>query len=163
MIKLRRAELNSVYNFLDNTKLNRISNTTIRNTILKIILTGKKESEVSLNSIGEIRNKFFGEFPEEELVEFQDSVNKITQLIRDGKHEEANAVDAEASKKYPKILDAYRSFNEALNDLQKEVVEVNIEPISMEEFLDAMVGQDLDITGDIITKLTPIFENGSEN
>ena len=163
MIKLKRKELNRVYSILDTVKLNKIDDAEIRKVVLRIVLGGKKDAAIMQNDVEDTRRKYFDEFKSEDLIAFQDGINEVTKLLIQNKKEEAAALDKKLGKKYPKLLKAYQSFNSAITELQNDEVELNIEPVSSEDFVEAMLGQDLDITGNFLESFTSIFKNESGN
>ena len=163
MIKLKRKELNRIYSILDTVKLNKIDDAEIRKVVLRIVLGGKKDATIMQNDVEDTRRKYFDEFKSEDLIAFQDGINEVTKLLIQNKKEEAAALDKKLGKKYPKLLKAYQSFNSAITELQNDEVELNIEPVSSEDFVEAMLGQDLDITGNFLESFTSIFKNESEN
>jgi len=163
MIKLKRKELNRIYSILDTVKLNKIDDAEIRKVVLRIVLGGKKDAAIMQNDVEDTRRKYFDEFKSEDLIAFQDGINEVTKLLIQNKKEEAAALDKKLGKKYPKLLKAYQSFNSAITELQNDEVELNIEPVSSEDFVEAMLGQDLDITGNFLESFTSIFKNESGN
>lgn len=164
MIKLKRSHLNQVYALFDNkAKLNKIEDAAVRKLVLRVILDGKKESAALQNDIDAARTKFFDEFTPEDLQTVQGKLNEITNLLQQGKPEEAITVDNEVSTKYPEITKAFISFQEAIKELEQEEVELNVNPVLLEQFVDAMVGQEIEVTGKLLEALSPLFENESEN
>ena len=90
-------------------------------------------------------------------------MTELSELFKKGNVEEALDKDAELSNKYPEITEAYKGFNQALVDLHEESVTINTEKIDMDAFIDAMIGQDIEINGKTLDVLSPIFNDESEN
>lgn len=161
MIELKNYQLDEIISILNKVQLNKITDAEMRKNILKFVLLMPKKLESVKSEIDETRKKFFGEFKEEDLNKFQIALNEISELIKDGKTTEALKKDAEVSKEFPEIVTAYKNFNDAINYLQKETVELTLEPIKVEDFIDAMTGQDITISAKEINILNPIFVNES--
>lgn len=163
MIRLKRVQLNQIYSILDTVKLNKIEDSVVRKLVLKIIIEGKNDVGAIQNEIATSRSKFFDGFPKEDLDIVQNNINTISSMLSEGKHKEAMELDAETYKQYKDIVEAYNTFQNTIREFEQEEIELNISPISLEQFVDAMVGQDLDITGGLLETLSPIFENEPEN
>lgn len=163
MINLKRSELNSIYTILKDVKLNKIKDSDVRQFVLRIILEGKKDNDALMSDNETIRSKFFDEFPSEDLNVFQDAINKITILVNTGKSAEAHDLDVKTCSDYPELTAAFQNYNTASKELRNEEISLNIEPVTVEKFVDAMIEQELDLTGNIIEELSPIFKYDSEN
>jgi len=163
MIKLKKSELDSVHRFLDKLKLNKIYNSDVRKIILRVLLDTKKQIEVMQTEVEAIRKKFFSEFSKEDINKFQDIVNNISTLISEQRQEEALELDKNTTEKYPDLVVAYKGFTEAIKELQSEEIEINVEPIGLDEFVVAMSDQTVDITGKTLDMLNMLFKNDSEN
>lgn len=157
MIEIKKSELNGIYEFLNEIKLNKITSPDVRRTILKLVVHIPKAIEDVQKSINEIRNRFFEEFAKEDLAEFQNSLNLITDLLRSGNFEEASLRDKETTGKYPEIVVAYKNFNDSLLELQNETVSFEIDPMDMSDFIDGLSNQDVDVTAKELTLLKSIL------
>ena len=163
MIEIKRNALDVIYRFVDNIQLNKITDPIVRKLILKLVIEGKKSAENAEKDIVEIRNKFFNDFKNEDLNAFQEGLNNLTALYRENKIKEALELDHDMTEKYPEITKAHQGFSQALAELEEEPITINIEPVSMDAFIDAMVGQNVELTGRQLDMLSPIFENEPES
>lgn len=163
MIEVKRKNLEEIYSIMDQIQLNKITDANVRKLVLKLVLEGKKKANTMKEDVEEIRKKFFNGFENEDLEVFQKGLTEMSELFRETKIKEALDKDAELSNKYPEITEAYKGFNQALIDLQDELVPINTEKVNMDAFIDAMVGQDIEINGKTLDVLSPIFNDESEN
>ena len=162
-MKITKFQLNQIYQLVDKIKLNKISDTSLRHSLLKLIIEGKKNKEELEKDTNAIRSKFFDDFNDDDRNAFQEGLFEISKLLTEGKTSESLTKDKELSEKYPEITEAYKSYGIALNELQNECVLVDITPVDIEVFVDSMLGQDLVISGDQLEIFNPIFNNGSES
>lgn len=163
MIELRKLQLREIYDFVNRLQLNKVTDAKVRKTVLKLILELPKTIDGLQKDVDETRNKILGEFKQEDLQEFQKGINEIDELIRNNKHAESMEKDKELSEKYPEITKAYGMFIASVNDLYGEKVELNIDKINTDDFVEAMIGQDVTISGQQINLLAPIFNDESED
>lgn len=164
MIEIKKNQLNDVYVVLDKIKLNKISSSEVRKTILKLVLEIPKAIDNIQKEVEECRKRFFGEFANEELVEFQEQLHKIAELIKTNDVEAAHTKDAETVTKFPKLTEAYKNFNDALIELNNDNwCDMLIEQIKIDDFVESMANQDIDITAKELSILAPIFKNEPEN
>lgn len=163
MIELKKLQLNEIYNFVNQIQLNKVTDASVRKTILKLVLELPKLIDNVQKDIDETRKKLLGEFEQTDLNTFQNGLNEIENLVRSGKVEEFRVKDKELSEVYPEITKAYNIFINSLNDLYNETVELNIDKVNIDLFIDSMIDQSVNISGPQIALLTPIFENESED
>lgn len=161
MIELKKLQLNEIYNFVNQIQLNKVTDASVRKTILKLVLELPKLIDNVQKDIDETRKKLLGEFEQTDLNTFQNGLNEIENLVRSGKVEEFRVKDKELSEVYPEITKAYNIFINSLNDLYNETVELNIDKVNIDLFIDSMIDQSVNISGPQIALLTPIFENES--
>jgi len=161
MIELKKLQLNEIYNFVNQIQLNKVTDASVRKTILKLVLELPKLIDNIQKDIDETRKKLLGEFEQTDLNTFQNGLNEIENLVRSGKVEESRVKDKELSEAYPEITKAYNIFIDSLNGLYNETVELNIDKVNIDLFIESMVGQSVNISGPQIALLTPIFENES--
>lgn len=163
MIKIKKAELISIGKRFDTIKLNKVSNTDVRKTILKIVLESKRISENIQKDVDTTRERFFSEFSMEDLNKFQTKLDAVKTLYQTGKGKEfVENVDAIA-KEFPEINDAYNKFMMEVNALHEEEIDINIDKINIDVFVDALCEQDVDVTPSYLETLSSILENDVEN
>ena len=163
MINLEKNKLNAVYEIFDKIHLNKIVDSEIRKKVLKFIIAISKELDSMRNDIEQMKIKYFSGFNDEEKQEFQLALSEVASFIRNNALESARAKDIETSEKYPELTKAYLSLNTDLVELQKETVSLNVEKFDLDSFLDAMVGQPINISMKELDILNPIFNNDSES
>lgn len=163
MIELEKSQLEAIYAILDKVQLNKIFDAEIRKSILKLVLAVSKELDSMRRDIEQMKTKYFSEFSKEDKQAFQNGVFEVEKLVRANELEEAKVKDIETSEKYPELTKAYLALNNDLAELQKEKISLNIEKFSLDSFLDAMVGQPINITMKELNLLNSIFNNDSEN
>ena len=160
MIELKKVQLREIYNFVNQLQLNKISDASVRKTILKLVLEIPKELDSLQKDVDETRNKILGEFTPEDLQIFQNGINEIDAALKENKSEIATEKDKELSTKYPELTKAYGVFINAVNDLYNETVKFsNIDKLNVDVFVDSMLEQDVTISATQVTLLTPIFND----
>ena len=163
MIELKKAQLNQIYEILDKFQLNKITNANVRKSILKLVLLIPKKIEEIAEDINKATQKYFSEFKNDDLLKFQSGLDNIKELLRENKTIEANAIDLQLSSEFPDIVKAYKSFNADLIDMDNEIIRFEIEKINLDDFVDASVGQPVDISTKELNILNPILNNEFEN
>lgn len=163
MIEVKRSNLNEIYQFVDSVQLNKITNPEVRKLVIKLVLEGKKNIDNTRKETEDVRAKYFDNFKSEDLEAFQNGLNEMSTLFRQNQVQEALNKDAELSEKYPEITEAFKGFNQTVAELQDESISIQVDPVSIEDFIDAMVGQNIEFTGKEIDRFNWIFKNDSEN
>lgn len=156
-MEIKKNQLNSVYEIVNKIKLNKIYNSDIRKSILKLVIGLPKEIESLSKDISATRDRFFADFKKEDLEGFQKGINELMVLMNSGNSEEGLAKDKEIASTYPELTKAYGLLNQAVSDLYEEFVELSVEKINVSEFLDAMTEQEIDITAKELATLKPIL------
>lgn len=163
MIELKKGQFSEIYGILDKIQLNKILNADVRKTILKVILSISKSIKTAEEDIDNMKKRYFAEFKPEDLQDLQNILNEINWLIRSNKIEEAKAKDLEATNKYPEICKAITSLNADLVEMNEESVQYNIEKISLDSFIDSIVGQPIEISAKELDILKPILNDEFES
>lgn len=128
---MKQSEINSVFQLLNRIKLNKVADKPTRNAIMTNHLRLYKKVEAAEKDIQELQKRLF-EGKEKEMEEY----NK---LVSEGKpvSEEMKAL--------------VKEFNEAAQAILDNEVDVKIEQMEVEKFLDIFTEQDMDISmGDVI-------------
>lgn len=159
MVELKKYQLNAIYEIVNSIQLNKITDSKIRKTVLKLVLEIPKSITEFQKDISDTRTKFLEGFKTEDLTAFQAELNGLAELSRKQDTKAALEKDHEIAKSFPEITSAFVKLNESLDNLQNETVEFNVEKINMEEFVDALVGLDVNITAKELNVLDSLFEH----
>lgn len=112
---------------LGGLKLNRISDKSVRNTLVNDFLHLRMRLKVAQSEAEEFRKKFREDWEEE--------LNAVERLRAEGK-------PLDDHKEY---LDAEKEANKMLQDLYEQEVEVALKPVKMDAFLAACGGEDMSL------------------
>lgn len=96
------------------------------------------------------------------IIEFQNALNNVLNLARKN-DPDASIKENELSNTYSELYKAYINFSEFINSLQIEDIELNVDKVELDTFVDNMVDQNVDITAKELIILEPLFKNESEN
>lgn len=162
MIKLKKYQADSIFNIINAIKVNKIKDSNIRKTVLKLMLESQRVQKKSQEIVEESRKRFFDDFEKEKVIEFQNALNNVLNLARKN-DPDASIKENELSKTYPELYKAYINFSEFINSLQIEDIELNVDKVELDVFVDNMVDQNVDITAKELIILEPLFKNESEN
>lgn len=125
---MKRIELNSVFPLIGKFKLNKVVDKAAAMKIVKLHMALYKPSQEAEKDREELVKKVF-EGHEEELQNFQ-------QGNREGLNED--------------FYTLVNQFDSLYNEMMGKEVEINLTPLTLDEFVGALEGQDFDITsGDI--------------
>lgn len=163
MIEIKKSELAELSKKFDHIKLNKISDPVIRKMILKVVLEGKKLMDSVQADIASVREKFFSEFKQEDMNAFQIMVDEARDLYLRNKGSEFMEKTKEIVEKYPEINDAYNKYMLEIQNLQDEKVELNIDKVNTDAFIDAMSEQSVDITPKYLEEISPILSDDIED
>jgi len=162
MIKLKKYQADSIFNIINAIKVNKIKDSNIRKTVLKLMLESQRVQKKSQEVVEESRKRFFDDFEKEKIIEFQNALNNVLNLARKN-DPDASIKENELSNTYSELYKAYINFSEFINSLQIEDIELNIDKVELDTFVDNMVDQNVDITAKELIILEPLFKNESEN
>ena len=162
MIKLKKYQADSIFNIINAIKVNKIKDSNIRKTVLKLMLESQRVQKKSQEVVEESRKRFFDDFEKEKVIEFQNALNNVLNLARKN-DPDASIKENELLNTYPELYKAYINFSEFINSLQIEDIELNVDKIGLDDFVDNMVDQNVDITAKELIVLEPLFKNESEN
>lgn len=161
MVTIKKSQINDIYNILNPIQLNKITNPVIRKMILKLVLELPKQAEAFRNMIDDVRKKLFSEFTETDVNAFQSKVMEIDRAVATNEREKAFNTEMETKEAYPELYTAYTNFISSINELSAETVELPVESVEMDDFIDALIGLDVDITAKELNILNPLFKNES--
>lgn len=159
MVTIKKSQINDIYNILNPIQLNKITDPVIRKMILKLVLELPKQAEAFRNMIDEVRKKLFSEFAETDVNAFQSKVMEIDRAVATNEREKAFNTEMETKEAYPELYTAYTNFISSINELSAETVELPVESVKMDDFIDALIGLDVDITAKELNILNPLFKN----
>lgn len=162
MIKLKKYQADSIFNIINAIKVNKIKDSNIRKTVLKLMLESQRVQKKSQEVVEESRKRFFDDFEKEKVIEFQNALNNVLNLARKN-DPDTSIKENELSNTYSELYKAYINFSEFINSLQIEDIELNVDKIGLDDFVDNMVDQNVDITAKELIILEPLFKNESEN
>lgn len=128
---MKQSEINSVFQLLNRIKLNKVADKPTRNAIMTNHLRLYKKVEAAEKDIQELQKRLF-EGKEKEMEEYNKLVSENKPVS-----EEMKAL--------------VKEFNEAAQAILDNEVDVKIEQMEVEKFLDIFTEQDMDISmGDVI-------------
>lgn len=128
---MKQSEINSVFQLLSRVKLNKVADKPTRNAIMTNHLRLYKKVEAAEKDIQELQKRLF-EGKEKEMEEYNKLVSENKPVS-----EEMKAL--------------VKEFNEAAQAILDNEVDVKIEQMEVEKFLDIFAEQDMDISmGDVI-------------
>ena len=150
-------QVDGMLSIVDKIKFNKITSSSVRKYLLNLANELLKSNEKINIKLKDLKDKIFNGFSQDDLNKFQYNLNQITDLLKQNKTAEADKLDKDTLESYPELAKAYKQFyNEFLN-IQNEVEYYNIEKIDINEFTEAMVDQDLEITIKELEILKPLF------
>ena len=157
MIEIKMQQVDGMLSIVDKIKFNKITSSSVRKYLLNLANELLKSNEKINIKLKDLKDKIFNGFSQDDLNKFQYNLNQITDLLKQNKTAEADKLDKDTLESYPELAKAYKQFyNEFLN-IQNEVEYYNIEKIDINEFTEAMVDQDLEITIKELEILKPLF------
>lgn len=163
-MKYTKAKLESLNTFIRGLNFAKIGDKNVRNTFLRLVPAVArlvKENEEDQKVLFE---QVIGTFPADRRMAY-DTAN-AARLDAMKKYQESNSEeDLKAFKdlndaflsEYKDILDAVVSYDKGIKEIMNDEVELNVEPISAEAFLDAM-GDTVDVTAELLDMLSPIVD-----
>lgn len=161
MIKVKKYQADGIFNIVNAIKVNKIKDSNIRKTVLKLMLESQRIQKKQQEDIEEAKKKFFDDFEKEKIDEFQQHLNEVLDIAK--KDDPSGPVkEKELSNNYPELYKAYANFIDFLNGLQVEDIELLVDKIGLDDFVDNMVDQNVDITARELIILEPLFKNEEE-
>lgn len=163
MEKYNKSKLQALDGFVKKLNYKLIDDKEVRNTFIRLI----PQTARRLKELDEDRKvlfeKFIEVFPQDRRIAYDEANRARMEALR--KFEESRSdEDKKAAEKaqndfvseYKDMLEAVDEFNKAVNDVMNEDTTLSVDGIEIDKFMDAMEGQDFDITAETFEMLDPI-------
>lgn len=163
MEKYNKSKLQALDGFVKKLNYKLIDDKEVRNTFIRLIpQTSRRLKEIEEDRKA-LFEKFIEVFPQDRRIAYDEANRARMDALRkfEESHSEEDKKVAEKAQndfvsEYRDMLDAVDEFNRAVNDLMAEDTDLSVDGIDVDKFMDAMEGQDFDITADTFDMLDPI-------
>lgn len=164
MVQFKKAKLNALDAFVRKVNFAKVSDKNVRYTLIKLIPAVSRAIKELEEDGKAMFDKFIGVFPEDKRMAY-DTANRIRLEAMEKYQKSGNEEDLKAfaelngkfSNDYKDIIEAVVSYDEAMKEFGEGDVELPVESIESEVFLDAM-GDQCDITAETLDMLDPIIK-----
>jgi hypothetical protein len=152
---MKRGKIVGIFRFLGGFKLNKISNKEVRSFIMSNHLCMNRVVKEHDEDIKEMQQRLF-EGKEEELRKLHELRNKYN--ASNDKEEKADIVKI-IHDNYAPILELEKEFNDFFSKKFEEDVDIKITKCDMEDFIEACVECEVDITTSDLMEIAEMFNN----
>lgn len=151
---MRKSRIVEIFKFLGSIKLNKITNKDVRNAIISNHLRMYKVAQEHDEEIKELQKRLFEGKEEQVFI-----LNKLREEYKNTSNNEVKIrIIKKINNEFSEILSLEQEFNDIFNDTLKEEKEVTLKKVSQEDFIQACVEADVDITSSDLIILTDLFE-----
>ena len=147
---VKQIELNNIFNFLGKIKVNKINDRETKIGLVNIHMELYKKVQEYSEYINELQKKYF-EGRESELETYNQQVTKIQEA------EPEKRVELEAELD-PKMKELVMEFNSLINARLDQDIEVNINKIDKDKFIEALIDLDIEFTCDDLIILKDLYK-----
>lgn len=147
---MKQIDVNNISNFLGKIRINKINDRETKIGLVNIHMELYKKVQEYSEYIKELQKKYF-EGRESEL----DTYNqKITQM-QEAEPEKRAELESELD---PKMKELVMEFNSLINERLNQDIEVNINKIDKDKFIEALIDLDIEFTCDDLIVLKDLYK-----
>ena len=147
---VKQIELNNIFNFLGKIKVNKINDRETKIGLVNIHMELYKKVQEYSEYIKELQKKYF-EGRESELDAYNQQVTKIQGAEPEKRAELESELD-------PKMKELVMEFNGLINARLDQDIEVNINKIDKDKFIEALIDLDIEFTCDDLIILKDLYK-----
>ena len=147
---VKQIELNNIFNFLGKIKVNKINDRETKIGLVNIHMELYKKVQEYSEYIKELQKKYF-EGRESELDAYNQQVTKIQGAEPEKRAELESELD-------PKMKELVMEFNGLINARLDQDIEVNINRIDKDKFIEALIDLDIEFTCDDLIILKDLYK-----
>ena len=163
MEKFNKSKLQALDGFVKRLNYKLIEDKEVRNTFIRLIpQTSRRLKEIEEDRKA-LFEKFIEVFPQDRRIAYDeankarmDALNKWHETNSDEDKKVAEKAQNDFVNEYRDMLEAVDEFNKAVNEVMNENTDLSVDGIDIDRFMDAMEGQDFDITAETFEMLDPI-------
>jgi peptide methionine sulfoxide reductase MsrA len=148
---MKKSRIISIYNFLSNIKLNKVTNKEVRSAIISNHLQMYNINEQYNKDVQELQKRIF-EGKEEDI----NVVNNLRNKFKNAKEEDRPSIVSEILE-HKEFLKLEEEFNTEVYNLLNQEIDLNFKTCSQEDFVETCVEANVDITSDDLIVLTDLF------
>ena len=147
---MKQIELNNIFNFLGKIKVNKINDRETKIGLVNIHMELYKKVQEYSEYIKELQKKYF-EGREAELDAYNQQITKIQEAEPEKRAELESELD-------PTMKEFVMEFNGLINARLNQDIEVNINKIDKDKFIEALIDLDIEFTCDDLIVLKDLYK-----
>ena len=147
---MKQIELNNIFEFLRKIRINKINDRETKIGLINIHMELYKKVQEFDEYIKELQKKYF-EGRESEL----DTYNQKVTQMQEAEPEKRAELESELD---PKMKELVMEFNGLINERLNQDIEVNINKIDKDKFIEALIDLDIEFTCDDLIVLKDLYK-----
>lgn len=155
MEKIARNKVELLYNVVNRIDFKTVSDKNVRRQLIGLIPQLARLIKQRKEDLEEIRKKLFDGFKQEDLNAHDKFVDEVAKCKNT---EEAKRLEVEKKEKFPEITKALETFQEEIKNYGEGEVELSVDAIDAESFIEALNEQPFPIDGSLLSALQPIVK-----
>ena len=147
---MKQIDVNNISNFLGKIRINKINDRETKIGLVNIHMELYKKVQEYSEYIKELQKKYF-EGRESEL----DTYNQKVTQMQEAEPEKRAELESELD---PKMKELVMEFNSLINERLNQDIEVNINKIDKDKFIEALIDLDIEFTCDDLIVLKDLYK-----
>lgn len=147
---MKQIDVNNISNFLGKIRINKINDRETKIGLVNIHMELYKKVQEYSEYIKELQKKYF-EGKESELDTYNQQITKIQEAEPEKRAELESELD-------PKMKELVMEFNSLINERLNQDIEVNINKIDKDKFIEALIDLDIEFTCDDLIVLKDLYK-----
>ena len=147
---MKQIDVNNISNFLGKIRINKINDRETKIGLVNIHMELYKKVQEYSEYIKELQKKYF-EGRESELETYNQQVTKMQEAEPEKRAELESELD-------PKMKELVMEFNSLINERLNQDIEVNINKIDKDKFIEALIDLDIEFTCDDLIVLKDLYK-----
>ena len=147
---MKQIDVNNLSNFLGKIRINKINDRETKIGLVNIHMELYKKVQEYSEYIKELQKKYF-EGRESELETYNQKVTQMQEAEPDKRAELESELD-------PKMKELVMEFNSLINARLNQDIEVNINKIDKDKFIEALIDLDIEFTCDDLIVLKDLYK-----
>ena len=147
---MKQIDVNNLSNFLGKIRINKINDRETKIGLVNIHMELYKKVQEYSEYIKELQKKYF-EGRESELETYNQKVTQMQEAEPDKRAELESELD-------PKMKELVMEFNSLINERLNQDIEVNINKIDKDKFIEALIDLDIEFTCDDLIVLKDLYK-----
>ena len=147
---MKQIDVNNISNFLGKIRINKINDRETKIGLVNIHMELYKKVQEYSEYIKELQKKYF-EGRESEL----DTYNQKVTQMQEAEPEKRAELESELD---PKMKELVMEFNSLINEKLNQDIEVNINKIDKDKFIEALIDLDIEFTCDDLIVLKDLYK-----